>query len=183
MRIRTQRLNSTNDKYFHEAWELYLSAFPEEERRDIEYQSEVLSNEAYHCEVVMSDGSLVGILFWWELPSSIYIEHLATLPSLRGAGIGADIIKELQASTQKPIILEVELPEGEIERRRIGFYERLGFHLSEAPYAHPSYSTESDELVILALMSYPNAIGIAEAEEFKAEAFPLVHPRRAALLK
>ena len=37
------------------------------------------------------------------------------------------MLQELVKQYQKPICLEVELPEDELTRRRIGFYERNGF--------------------------------------------------------
>ena len=39
---------------------------------------------------------------------------------------------------QKPVCLEVELPESDITRRRIGFYRRNGFFLNDYPYIQPS---------------------------------------------
>ena len=36
-------------------------------------------------------------------------------------------------------MLEVELPQDEMSRRRIGFYERCGFELCHLPYLQPPY--------------------------------------------
>ena len=45
-----------------------------------------------------------------------------------------------------PVILEVELPETEMSRRRIGFYERCGFKLCLLPYRQPPYRKGDDFL-------------------------------------
>ena len=37
------------------------------------------------------------------------------------------------------IVLEVELPEDDLSKRRIGFYERNGFKLCHKPYMQPPY--------------------------------------------
>ncbi len=178
MELNNIRLSCHSDRFFDDAWKIYQEAFPEQERRDLEYQNEILRHKEYNCEVIVSQGQTIGILFWWELPKCVYIEHFATNPEFRGKGIGKKILQEFIERTQKSVILEVEPPLGEIEKRRIGFYQRLGFHLSPTPYAHPPYSCHSDQMVTLAIMSYPHPIDRQGVEEFKIAAFPLVHPRR-----
>ncbi len=40
--------------------------------------------------------------------------------------------------SRKPVILEVELPTGELEARRIAFYERNGFVMNPFEYMQPA---------------------------------------------
>ena len=49
------------------------------------------------------------------------------------------------------VILEVERPEDEMSRRRIGFYERCGFTLCKQDYLQPPYR-KGGEAVPLYLM-------------------------------
>lgn len=46
-------------------------------------------------------------------------------------------MEEYIRQSGKPVLLEVEPPLGEMEQRRIGFYERLGFHLNPYAYVQP----------------------------------------------
>ena len=55
--------------------------------------------------------------------------------------------------SQQPFVLEVELPDTDIARRRIAFYERIGFVLCEKHYLQPPYN-EGFPAVPLRLMEY-----------------------------
>jgi hypothetical protein len=54
-------------------------------------------------------------------------------------------------------VLEVEPPVDEWTRRRIGFYERLGFHLNHFDYVQPPLREGRADLR-LQIMSYPGAL-------------------------
>ncbi len=152
---------------FEESWLLYISAFPEEERRDLEYQLETINIENFQAEAVCDDqGSFVGIIFWWEFEQIRYIEHFATDPRVRGNGVGSKLLGQFCTESTKPIILEVEHPVEEIQHRRIGFYERLGFHLIDFDYSHPSYDRSSSERVSLKLMTYPEPLSSKQVSTF-----------------
>ena len=66
-------------------------------------------------------------------------------------------MEELVRKYQKQICLEVELPEDELTRRRIGFYERNGFVFNEYPYIQPPIS-KGKSPVPLRIMTYGEAI-------------------------
>ncbi len=168
-------ISTAKDTLFTNFWDLYISAFPQHERRDLEYQQRTLTIENYHLEALVKGDQFVGFIGWWQLGEVSYIEHLATLPSLRGGGIGREALESFIAHHSGTIILEVEHPEDEICRRRIGFYQRVGFILNDYHYAHPPYRLESDEYVSLMLMSYPNPISPTLFESFKRQCFSLVH--------
>ena len=56
--------------------------------------------------------------------------------------------------TSKPVVLEVEKPEDDFSRRRIGFYERLGLKLwPDCHYIQPPYDDKKKPMELL-LMSY-----------------------------
>ncbi len=162
---------------FEFCWELYQDSFPEDERRAREYQVETLGSESYRFEVILKDNEPIGLLGWWDLPDFRYIEHFATSPSVRGEGCGSELLKQFIAEQKKPILLEVEHPLTEINRRRILFYKRLGFKLNDHPYGHPSYRQVNNEWVDLLLMSYPHAISFDELHGFVDNGHPLIHFR------
>lgn len=175
--LQRQNISSTTDPLFTFCWELYLSAFPENERRSLDYHTETMTKKQFHCDVVLDSDEPIGILFWWNLSDFIFVEHLATSPKVRGKGYGNKILEELISSSKKPILLEVEHPENELSRRRIGFYERTGFVLNTHPYRHPSYQQTEGEFVDLMVMTHPQPITLSELQQFITNEFPIVHFR------
>ncbi len=175
--IRREQILTVGEPLFPFCWELYLSAFPEEERRELDYHTETMLCEQFHCDVVLDDNAPIGILFWWDLGEFTFVEHLATSPLVRGGGYGAKILEGLIAESEKPILLEVEHPEDELCRRRIGFYERMGFVLNDHPYRHPSYQQCEGEFVDLMVMTHPNPITASELQRFMSDEFPVIHFR------
>lgn len=118
-------------------------AFPPEERRPQAEQREYTDhNPLFHPHAVLENGNFAGLLNFWHLEGFIYAEHLATLPSLRGGGLGRRIMEEFIRQAQAPIVLEVEPPTDELKQRRIGFYQRCGFTLWERTYIQPPYSDQ-----------------------------------------
>ena len=107
-----------------------------------------------------------GFLAVWEFESFIYIEHFAVDPALRNSGTGSAMLQELVKQYQKPICLEVELPEDELTRRRIGFYERNGFVFNEYPYIQPPIS-KGKSPVPLRIMTYKSEITREEFQKMK----------------
>ena len=47
------------------------------------------------------------------------------------------LMDALLAEKKRPMVLEVELPEDALTRRRIGFYERHGLVFNSYPYLQP----------------------------------------------
>ncbi|MFR9543639.1 MAG: GNAT family N-acetyltransferase [Rikenellaceae bacterium] len=175
--IHRKNLSTISDPLFPFCWELYLSAFPENERRSLDYHTETMSKEQFHCDVVLDSDEPIGILFWWDLSNFTFVEHLATSSAARGKGYGNQILNELISTSKKPILLEVEHPEDEICRRRIGFYERMGFVLNDHPYRQPSFKQRQDQFVDLAVMTYPNPISDSKLQHFVNNEFPVIHFR------
>lgn len=165
--ITFSRLTSPLSPHYAAAQDLYHSAFPACERRDEATHRDKLHDAAFFAYTIYNKEEFAGILYFWRWDNYSFVEHFATVSSLRGGGIGGLAIerwKSLQAG--RTLLLEVEPPEGRIERRRIGFYERHGFCLNSHYHLHPSYSpsTESHELLV---MSYPTTIDAQEFAEFR----------------
>ena len=135
------RVNTTSP-YYAEAEDLMKDAFPPEERRPLAEQRDYADhNPLFRPHVVLDNGKFAGLLNFWQLDGFLYAEHLATLPALRGGGLGKRIMEQfIQLAGQLPIVLEVEPPTDDLKRRRIGFYQRCGFTLWERTYTQPPYS-------------------------------------------
>lgn len=144
-----QRINETN---FPEIYRIMQASFSDDEYRPYDEQLALFEEPEYRIYYMPA-----GFLAVWEFESFIYIEHFAVDPSLRNSGTGSAMLKELVKQYQKPICLEVELPEDELTRRRIGFYERNGFVFNEYPYIQPPIS-KGKSPVPLRIMTYGEAI-------------------------
>ncbi len=133
----------------------YENSFPEVERRDFPLLMEILSsNERFHVLALMlQDDQYVGFLTYWDFDSFIYAEHFAIEAEKRCGGIGGHCLSRFLEHVAKPVVLEVEMPTNDFSRRRIGFYERLGFTLDSHYYTQPPYH-DGGESLELQLMTY-----------------------------
>ncbi len=141
-------------------WQLMVDSFPYEERRSRNDQEKVMQHPVYRLKDIRNaNQELVGFISYWLLPGFVFVEHFAVSEPLRCQGMGAQLLTEhcLERYAGQPIILEVERPDTELAKRRIAFYERLGFIRNPYTYMQPSYHSDGDELPLL-LMSYPTAI-------------------------
>lgn len=140
------------------AVDLYENAFPYKERRPSDKWLEYFHTNSKFCiKSILLDDSFTGFLSYWDFDNFIYIEHFATLPSVRGLGLGGtsiDLFKESQPL--RPIILEVEPPTDEITKRRINFYSRHGFHLIPNDYEQPSYHEGGTSFPLLIMCNDKN---------------------------
>ncbi|MBK5252521.1 MAG: hypothetical protein JJE29_07815 [Peptostreptococcaceae bacterium] len=65
------------------------------------------------------------------------------------------------------VVLEVEKPETETAKKRIAFYERLGFFRNEYDYLQPSFS-DNKRAISLLIMSRPSSLSQNGFEKIKA---------------
>jgi len=159
------RVKNTEHPLFSKAWNLYKKSFPSEERRQFRTQRKIMDNPLYHFEIITDNDEFIGFILWWNFENIRYVEHLATLPRLRGKGYGQHILKRFTSRSETPILLEVEHPYTDINKRRIEFYKRLGFVVNEYEYKQPPYK-KSGNYVPLILMTYPNVISKGNIELF-----------------
>lgn len=119
---------------------LYMYAFPEEERRDMDVLHSLIQSEKRMCFCVIEHDSVAaGLLVYWDFDDFVFLEHFAVFESMRGKNIGGMLLEYVNKTFGKDIILEVEHPETEIAARRIGFYKRHGYRVVDMIYAQPSY--------------------------------------------
>lgn len=124
---------------------LYESAFPPEERRAYSGVSALVhfiseKEGRFQILVVKEADEFVGFVTYWTFPDYVYVEHVAVSAEHRGNKIGSAIFQHLYEVVGDKILLEVEHPTTEQSRRRLRFYERLGF-LShpDIDYLQPPY--------------------------------------------
>ena len=145
-------LQFTSQSDFSEIYRIMQASFSDDEYRPYDEQLALFEEPEYRIYYMPA-----GFLAVWEFESFIYIEHFAVDPALRNSGTGSAMLQELVKQYQKPICLEVEFPEDELTRRRIGFYERNGFVFNEYPYIQPPIS-KGKSPVPLRIMTYGEAI-------------------------
>lgn len=157
-------------------WQLMVDSFTYEERRSRADQEAVMRHPDYRMQVFRESGQVIGLIGYWLLKAGVFIEHFAVAPSHRNKGLGARFLKEacLQPYGDKTIILEVERPETDLARRRIGFYERAGFGLNPYNYMQPSYHEDGHQ-VPLFLMSYPQSLNYENFKSFRKELYEKVY--------
>lgn len=158
---------TTADSAYPFVENLWLSAFPQIERRNTHEQRAIIDqNEQMHCLVAKLNEEPMSLFTYWDFGIFGYGEHFATEPTLRGKGYGAQIVRQVLALVQKPFVLEVELPENEMSRRRIAFYERNGLELlQEVNYIQPSYQIGAGEELPMALMTTPDFVRQVNIQE------------------
>ena len=72
------------------------------------------------------------------------------------------------------MVLEVEVPEDALTRRRIGFYERHGLVYNEYPYLQPPLR-KGNALLPLRFMTKPGAIDEKTYERYKRLIYRIVY--------
>lgn len=138
--IEIEQIKTADSKKYLFVEELLTSAFPQEEHRDLSIQREFTDNNPlFYNSIILDNGSPIGLLSYWRFEQFIYIEHFAIHPSKRNGGMGQKVLSIFKEKIHLPIVLEVELPEDEISKRRILFYEREGFSLWKHEYQQPPY--------------------------------------------
>lgn len=146
-------------KQFDHVFEIMKQSFPEAEYREYSEQKKLLSHSCYRLLTEENEqNEVIGFLAGWEFESFRYVEHLAVSRNIRGGGIGKRLMERFMKQSAKPVILEVELPEDELKRRRIGFYARLGFCLGDHSYVQPPLRAVRQQTLPLQIMSYPTKL-------------------------
>lgn len=118
----------------------YNDSFPEGERRSFHLVRELIrQNSRFTLYSLLRDDVYVGFITAWRFEEFTYAEHFAVDESARNGGIGAKGMAQFLSFCNTPVVLEVEMPVDDMSKRRIGFYERLGFVLDNHVYFQPPY--------------------------------------------
>lgn len=153
---------------------IYEDAFPSDERREWLEISELIQNPNFIIYRIFINDELIGLISVWNLTHFIFIEHFAIRQNLRGKSLGKQVINQVISENDKTVIVEVEEPINDTAKRRIAFYERLGFVVYSGIYYQPPYSAEKNKVKML-LMSYPNLLTTIEFTEVKLLIYRIVY--------
>lgn len=148
-------ISKLEKKDFESFFALMQEAFPPEEYRPKEKQYAILDDANYSAHVLMDNNDVNAFIATWKLNGFYFAEHLAVSPKLRNRGIGSEFVKAYLELIDIPLVLEVENLTDSIPQRRIGFYERLGFILTDICYDQPNFQ-ESSKRIPLRIMYHKN---------------------------
>lgn len=152
--ITLKRITTADRELYTFLERLMTGSFPSDEYRDLDELRDFTDHRPhFYNNVVLNDGTPVGLLSYWDFDDFYYAEHFAIDPTQRNGGYGKAVLQHLCKSLDKPIVLEVEIPEGEMAQRRIGFYQRNGFVLWDNKYRQPPYKP-GDSYLPMRLMAY-----------------------------
>ncbi|MBQ5815914.1 MAG: GNAT family N-acetyltransferase [Oscillospiraceae bacterium] len=167
--------NKISESEFEEFYSLMKLSFPKSERRTKKAFRELCESESrYKIYALFKDNALCAFLTVWEFESFVFGDHFAVLPSLRGGGIGSKMLSEFKENCALPFIIEVELPDNDLARRRIGFYERNSLKLCDFDYILPAMQKGCDS-VPMKIMAYPASLTQKEFEPIKKELYKIVY--------
>ena len=156
-------IEKLENKEFDTVYALMEQSFPLEEYRPYAAQKALLRDPAYSIYVAKEEGRILGFAAVWQLENRLFLEHLAVDPQLRNRGIGGQLLRHF---AKKHCCLEVEPPETDLSRRRIGFYQRNGFCLNDYPYLQPSLG-EGRNAIPLYIMTSGSTISQEEFAQVK----------------
>ncbi len=143
-------------KGFEDFYRALCRSFVWEETREKDDAYATLSDPRFTVYRIVENDRPVGYITLWRLSRLTFVEHFFIFDEYRSHGYGARVLGMVKEAFG-PLILEVEPAEdSELAARRVGFYERCGFHLNDYPYAQPSFHGEAP--VPLRLMTCPERL-------------------------
>lgn len=157
--LKIHRIKNAEDPHFAEFWKIYSESFPLSERRNPDQQPDVFKKQEYRVDIYLLDDHVLGFIAFWTTADFIYIEHLAVAQEVRSKGLGSAILKPFIERKAIPIILEIEPPTNDLARRRLRFYESLGFIRNDHLHYQPPYHI-SDQPLHFVILSYPDPISV-----------------------
>lgn len=156
-------IKDSMDYDFNKIYELLETNFSRDEYRSFEGQKALFDDKRYDLiKETGQDGKLKGFIAFFDINEFIFIEHFVVDMTHRNLGIGQKMLKKFCAEQKKPVLLEVECPDSEINIRRIDFYKRNGFFYNDYEYRQPPIE-KGCQSIPLSIMTYPKPI-INEAE-------------------
>jgi len=160
---------------FPEVYDIMEEAFPADEVRPYDEVKELMDDPSYKILVVKDrKENLGGFLAVWNFPKFNFAEYFAIRRSMRGKGLGSAALRGFLKRTEKPLVLEVEALDTTKARRRIRFYERLGFVQNDINYIEPPTQKGSSPIP-LTVLSYPEPIPRKEYAQVKTQIFRQVY--------
>ncbi len=168
-------LSPISEDEFNMFYELIVSSFPKEERRSREGFLELIKTSPYYKIHTLFKGErLISLFTVWDFDDFRFGDHFAVSENERGGGIGGELLEKILKESSVPFILEVELPETQTARRRIGFYARHGFCENPYPYLLPPMQ-EGLSALPMEILSYPEALSKDEFDSIVSKLYSTVY--------
>ena len=163
---------------FDRAYALVQRSFPVSEYRDRATLIGMLDWPTYALYIQPdARGDIAGLICAHEFGGMRFIESFCVAPDLRGAGLGGRLLDEYVARDAAPVVLEVEPPRGDIERRRIAFYRRHGFELDQRYYVMPPLEPDRPALRLFLMATRPLGDGFEAARDAIYRTVYRIEPR------
>ncbi len=168
------RLAKTEE--FDKIFSILEDSFPKDEYRTYEEQKALLKHPNYTVYVIPDNEAerIKAFISVWKFEDFAFIEHFAVNSVYRNQGLGSLILHEIMNLLPCQICLEVELPETDFAKRRIGFYQRNGFYINHYPYTQPPYAKEKQPIPLL-IMTSGNSISKNRFDKIQETIFKEVY--------
>lgn len=132
------KLTDNYIQYLDEIKNLYIEAFPKEERKPINQILKVCENKQGRIIPILLNKEFVGMFITLDstTTNSLIIDYFAIKDGFRGLSLGSRAISLLNEKEKKTIIIEIEPcvkgAENLIQRKkRKKFYKNLGFRQTD----------------------------------------------------
>ena len=112
--------------------------FPKSELKSLGAMHRMMDRGLYEPLAAVEDGEILGYAMMWlsAEPDSALLDYLGVLRGKRDRGLGGQLLGLLQGRYRQ-LFGEAETPDSEnqkendLRRRRLGFYERNGFRITD----------------------------------------------------
>ena len=145
---------------FDALYKILQEHFPEKEQKEYNYMKQAIIQGKINVIVQKEEGTIIGALCYVLLDAYAFIDYLVIVNQHQGKRLGEKILQHFISLMDRPIVLEVELPDTPIAKRRIAFYQRQNFILNEYYYEVPENGLRPTCTFLL--MTYPRAISQEE---------------------
>ncbi len=143
--LRLQPIVSFYDDRLNIIRDIYTESFPPEELRNFDEIIKLLKTNAYFkILAILINEKVSGFVNYWQFPHFYFVEHFAVDAKHRNGGYGTRAVNAFLEQAKRTTILEAEKAEHEMAKRRVAFYQRLGFSISPFPYAQMPYEKAFD---------------------------------------
>lgn len=154
---------------------VYNMSFPADERRPYTDALHLdtfikMKGGKFHGLAARDGEVFLGFLTYWTFEKYVYVEHFAVDFPHRGKNVGRTLLRHLLKEVGENVLLEVERPENEESRKRVKFYEQMGFTpREEIDYTQPPYEPALNKVPML-LMTH----GKVDLKDWKKEIAPML---------
>lgn len=148
--IQMKEIHSSDVVQYAYVEQLLVSTFPPNEYRPLpQLKASADYQDNFHLNILLDDENPIGLIAYWDLDKFRYIEYFATDSAIRNKGYGTQVLQLFCNQSDKPVVLEIELPETLEAAHRKGFYERNNFAVWNNVYFQPPMREGDGRLQLL----------------------------------